>query len=214
MNDDQKRAIKTANEARIIKLGLGVNDWLPILDTPALRPLNEIKARMSVMNALINIAFDAPTALIKQWLEKHQLISHLSASEVQIINTENAALTEDALIELNWYLESLWALMWATNMIDSLNVVQHVGDNQASLLPNLEKNESNQKIDKINSIQSETSLYAMLDYYYRLHWFCVNDRLNQGKQQKVNEGLIVERRKALEWIFNRSGDWDDVAMNT
>ncbi|MNW20348.1 hypothetical protein D3C71_2207160 [compost metagenome] len=53
----------------------------------------------------------------------------------------------------------------------------------------------------------------MLDYYYRLHWYCVDERLN-GRQAKLNEGLIYERRKSLEWAFNRENEWENVEMGT
>jgi Domain of unknown function (DUF4272) len=168
---------------------------------------------MSVMNALINISFGAPTYIIESWLEKHGLSQHLSSSEKRIVSASDHELTEADFNGLHWYLEGLWALMWASNMIDSLEAEQHVGDNQASLMPNLEHDEDNKKIAAINNLRSEIEIYSMLDYYYRLHWYCVDERLN-GKQTTLDEGIIVERRRALEWVFNRSADWDNVEMST
>jgi Domain of unknown function (DUF4272) len=213
MNNDQKQQIKLANDARILNAGYKVCDWLPILEIAQLRSLDDIKGRMSVMNALINISFGAPTYIIESWLEKHDLSQHLSTAEKKIVTANDHELTEADFNGLRWYLEGLWALMWATNMIENLEAEQHVGDNQASLMPNLEHDEDNKKIAVINSIRSETEIYTMLDYYYRLHWYCVDERLN-SKQTKLDEGIIVERRRALEWIFKRSADWDNVEMST
>jgi Domain of unknown function (DUF4272) len=213
MTDDQKQQIKQANDARIVKAGYKVCDWLPILETASLRSLDDIKGRMSVMNALINISFGAPTYIIESWLEKHGLSQHLSSSEKRIVSANDHELTEADFNGLRWYLEGLWALMWASNMIDSLEAEQHVGDNQASLMPNLEHDEDNKKISVINSLRSEIEIYSMHDYYYRLHWYCVDERLN-GKQTTLDEGIVVERRRALEWVFNRSADWDNVEMST
>ena len=53
----------------------------------------------------------------------------------------------------------------------------------------------------------------MLDYYYRLHWYCVDERL-KGENSKLNEGQIYERRKALEWVSDRDCDWDEIEMST
>lgn len=213
ITDNQKQEIKTEHDNIIKQKGYRANDWLPILDTPDLRTIEEIKGRMSVMNALINIAFEAPTIAIKTWLEEQNLSKYLSGSELEILEKQNEELEETEVISLSWYIEALWAFMWLTEMTDQLEAEKHVGDNQASLLPNLEQDEDNSKIADLKNLRSETAIYKMLDYYYRLHWYCVDERIN-GRKPKLNEGQIYERRKALEWVFNRSNDWDDVEMST
>lgn len=213
ITDEQKQKIKAENDNLIKQKGYRVNDWLPILDTPKIRSTEEIKGRMSVMNALINIAFEAPVIAIKTWLEEQELSKYLSGSEIAILEKQNEQLEEAEVISLSWYIEALWAFMWVTEMTEQLEAEIPVGDNQASLLPNLEQDEDNSKIADLKNLRSETAIYKMLDYYYRLHWYCVDERLN-GRKAKLNEGQIYERRKALEWVFNRSADWDDVEMGT
>ena len=61
MTDINREEIKKINDTIIAQKGYRVNDWLPILEMPTLKDIEEIKGRMSVMNALINIAFEAPT---------------------------------------------------------------------------------------------------------------------------------------------------------
>ncbi len=114
---------------------------------------------------------------------------------------------------LRWYLEGLWALMWATNLIDSLDETQWCGEDMMSFLPNLEIGEDNRKIDEISEIRSDVEIYTMLDYYYRLHWYCVDERIN-NREAKINEGIVYERRKALEWLMDNSSDWDEIEMST
>jgi len=213
MTDEQKRQIKSDNDKIISQKGYRVNDWLPILDTPSLRKVEEIRGRMSVMNALINISFEAPTYIIKEWIEAHNLSTFLSNSEKEILKKDNADLTKTEINSLRWYLESLWALMWLTKMIDNLDAEEHVGSNQALLLPNLERGDNNKKLESLQILRSENEIYKMLDYYFRLHWYCVDARLN-GLQAKLNEGQIYERRKSLEWAYNRANDWDNVEMST
>lgn len=213
MTDEQKQQIKSENDQLISKKGFRVNNWLPILDTPKLRTVEEIKGRMSVMNAMINIAFEAPTYIIDEWIKAQKLTVFLSDSERQILAKENEELTEEEVNSLMWYLEALWALMWLAQMVGKLEAEKHVGDDMASLLPNLEDGDTNEKLDNIKEIRPEMEIYTMLDYYYRLHWYCVDERLN-GREPKLNEGQVYERRKALEWAFNRANDWDDVEMGT
>lgn len=81
------------------------------------------------------------------------------------------------------------------------------------MMPDLENDEDNKKIDVLTSLRPELEIYTMLDYYYRLHWYCVDERIN-GRQATLNEGVVFERRRALEWAFSRSADWDNVEMST
>lgn len=213
MTDELKHEIKSKNDKIISEKGLRFNNWLPILETPALRSIEEIKGRMAVMNALINIGFEAPTFIIKDWIEQQNLSKYLSEEEKEILELENDDLTETQINTFLWYLEALWAFMWLTEMIDNLDPEVFVGDEMASLLPNLEQGESNEKLEKLQNIRPEIEVYTMLDFYYRLHWYCVDERIN-NREALLNEGVIYERRKALEWAFNRENDWDNVEMST
>ena len=213
MTVEQKQEIKSQNDKIIAEKGYRVNSWLPILEDPAPRSIEEIKGRVSVMTALINIAFKAPTHIIKNWIEKNDLTRHLSKSESEILSKDNRKLNELEIESLLWYLESLWGLLWVLKMIDNLEAEIHVGDNLVTLVPNLQLNENNDKIAQQQHLQTELDIYIMLDYYYRLHWYCVNERL-PGRQAKLNEGLIYERRKALEWVFDKQSDWDNIEMST
>ena len=213
MTDEQKQQIKSNNNNLIKQKGCRVNDWLPILDTPSLRTIEEIRGRMSVMNALINIAFEAPIYIIREWVESQNLTKFLSNSEKAILKKDNDDLTEIEINSLRWYLEALWALMWLTKMIENLDPEKHIADNMSLLLPNLNQGDTNKKLDSLQNIRQEMEIYTILDYYYRLHWYCVDERLN-GRQSKLNERQISERRKSLEWTCNRENDWDNVEMGT
>lgn len=52
MKDVNREEIKKINDTIIVQKGYRVNDWLPILETPTLKDIEEIKGRMSVMNAI------------------------------------------------------------------------------------------------------------------------------------------------------------------
>jgi len=208
-----KTQIKVANEELIKKAGYHVNDWLPILDTNTLRDVSEIKGRMAAMNALINIAFGAPTSVIDSWLKNNNLENYLSSSEKAVLMKGTDDLTELDVNSLEWYLESLWSFMWLTEMIDDLSPEEYVGDNMASLLPNLKEGENNNKLEFLATVRPIDTAYQMLDYYYRLHWYCVDERL-KGKEVKLNEGVVYHRRKSLEWAFDETADWDQVEMGT
>ncbi|TGD78417.1 DUF4272 domain-containing protein [Hymenobacter wooponensis] len=208
-----RQRVKKESEAKVLALGGRICDWLPLLDAPELREVVDVRGRMSVVNALINISFQAPVAVISAWLAKENLLGHLSPEEAAILAKDDEHLTEQELANLRWNLESLWAMMWATRMVPDLDPGKWCGDNMASLLPNLERGQSNEKLATLNALRPAAELYRMLDFYYRLHWYCVDERMH-GRAATVSESLVYERRKALEWIYNRQYAWDDVEMGT
>ncbi|GAB3240054.1 hypothetical protein GCM10027346_33800 [Hymenobacter seoulensis] len=208
-----RQRIKAESEAKVLALDGRICDWLPLLDAPELRGVEEIRGRMSVLNALINISFRASIAVIRDWLTQENLLAYLSAEEAAILAKEDEQLTEQELTNLRWNLESLWAMMWATRMIHDLDPVKWCGDNMASLLPNLEKGQNNEKLAGLQNLRQAAELYRMLDFYYRLHWYCVDERIH-GRAPIVSESLVYERRKALEWIYNSQYQWDEVEMST
>lgn len=128
---------------------------------------------MPVMNALVNISFEAPISYIRKWIEKHNLTSHLSNWENEISLKDNEELTNYELNSLRWYLEALWALMWVTKMIADLDETQWCGENIATMSPNLEQDESNEKIGQLSELRTDGEIYKMFDLYYR----CIDERI-------------------------------------
>jgi hypothetical protein len=208
-------SIKRDNEAIIRKHGGQICDWLPWPDpdTPA-RDVQAVARRALVLNAMLQIAFKAPIPIIKQWISANGLDDDLVDSERAILAKTNADLTEQEEANLFWYLEALWALAWAGGLIDHLPFDKPVGDNLASLSPNLQQNEDGSKFLKHMRLRPHDALFRMLDLYYRLHWWTRNAQL-QGKQTgDVSIDIIMQRRKALEWVLNAKDDWDNVEMST
>ncbi|WP_413512834.1 DUF4272 domain-containing protein [Myroides odoratus] len=213
LKEEQRLTIKEANIARITAKKYRCIDWLPIMEDPNLRSQEELIGRMSVMNALINISFDAPVATVQQWIEDNQLTVYLSDWEREILGKTQADLDQYEINTLRWYLEGLWALMWATQMIPDLDETQWNEESMASMLPNLEEGEDNAILNQIKTMHTAEELYTMLDYYFRLHWYCVDERL-QEKEAVINEGIVYERRRALEWLLDGNSNWDEIEMGT
>lgn len=212
MTEEQKVQIRNTNIQLLQSQKINLSASLPIIELQTPRDLEEIKGRMAVMNALVNISFDAPTFMIEEWVEAFNLSPFLSEWEYEVLQTENEDLEELDYNSLRWYLEGIWAFLWAVDLISTLDESNWCGNNMISLLPNLEKAENNSKIKKIKSLRATEEIYQMLDYYTLLHYYCTYES-QQGRDPKVNEGLVYERRKALEWLMNKELDWDEVNLN-
>ena len=63
-------------------------------------------------------------------------------------------------------------------------------------------------------LRSRDELFRMLDLHYRLHWWTRNAQLTGKDTGVVRLDIIMERRKALEWVMDPACDWDNVEMST
>lgn len=207
-------AVKANSERIILAAGGQTLDLLPIIGQTGLRKNSELISRSLILNALINIHFNAPTGIIKAWVEKHQLTAHLSVSERDLLTKENQELSEQERVNLFWYIEALWALMWAGSLIDELPVDRPVEDYMASLTPNVQLDEGTEKFSERMRLRPHNDLYAMLDLYYRAHWYARNAQLNGKPSGNFSIDVIMERRRSLEWLLDPKSDWDNTNSST
>ena len=206
---------KKESERIISEKGGKTPDWLPILERAKdMRSNEELIDRALILNALINIYFEAPIPIIKDWIEQHGLAPALSEYEKKVLDRDSKDLSEQERINIHWYIEALWALMWAGNMIDDLPIDRHVEDYQVELCPNLEKGEDDSKFRQNMRIRTKEEVFKKLDLYFRTHWYTRNGVLNKCPTGKMNDGVIMERRKALEWVIDNTLDWDNIPLNT
>lgn len=215
MDLKEARRIKIESERIIKKSGGRVCDWLPIIDpNKSLRTEEDIVNRSLVLNALSMIYFKAPIGIVRDWIHSNNLNSSLSNKEKALLDKDNRDLEEQELIDLFWYIEALWALMWVGNLIDDIPFDKPVEDYMASLTPDLQNNEDGSKFMKNMKIREQEEIYKKLDLYFRIHWFTEDSRINNYPTGKIDPDIIIERRKALEWVLDKDLDWDDIPLNT
>jgi hypothetical protein len=208
------QAVKKESEEIILRAGGQICDWLPHIERKKLRSRDEIVARALVLNAMLQIHFGAPTEVIEDWIERNDLTNSLSPREADILSTDNDELSEQELTDLFWYIEALWALMWVGSLIDEMPFDRPVENFMASLAPNLQINEDGSKFSKKMKIRPYDDIFRMLDLYFRLHWYARNGELTGNSTEPVSHDIIMERRKALEWVLAPDEEWDDIALNT
>ncbi|MFL5537927.1 MAG: DUF4272 domain-containing protein [Longimicrobiaceae bacterium] len=64
------------------------------------------------------------------------------------------------------------------------------------------------------SARPHSELLAMLDLYYRLHWYAEDGRLNGYPTPDVSLDVVTEWRRALKWVLDPETGWDDVDLST
>jgi hypothetical protein len=206
--------VKTRSEATVLQAGGRVCDWLPYIDRQEPRDQNDLIGRALILNALINIPFGAPVQVIRDWINANKLATYLSPSERALLQKRNEDLSEQDAANLKWSIEALWALIWAGELVADLPIDTHVPDTMAAMIPNLQRNEGGEKFSQRMHLRPFAELYQMLDLYYRTHWFTEDGRINGYETGAISGDIVMERRKALEWLLDASVDWDDISLDT
>ena len=62
-------------------------------------------------------------------------------------------------------------------------------------------------------IRPITEIQEQSDLLYRMHWYARNSSLT-GKECELSEGIVSERRRAIDWAYGVEEDWDGVPMDT
>ena len=203
-------AIKKKSEEIILKAGGKILDWLPTIDLTSPRPLSEIIDRALVLNAMYQLCLKAPKNVIANWLLENDLIDNLSPDEYSILARYDDPITQNEMNFIYWLIEALWALVWVTKLIKNLPFDKAVGNELASLSPNLQLGEDGAKYLNRMQLRSFSELYEMRDLYYRLHWWVHHHQNDVPNDFFVR---ILIRRKALEWVLDCETDWDDVDLS-
>jgi hypothetical protein len=167
------------------------------------------------MHAVLQLAFGAPKAVIGRWLRENGLLSALSNREQGILASPDAELDSQTKTDLYWYIEAVWALVWVGSLIPELEVTKCVGGNLASLLPDLRTGASASGFRSRFALRSLPEVFRALDLYYRAHWYARDGQLHGYPTTPFDLHIIIERRKALEWVCDASiNDWDETPDDT
>ena len=184
---------------------------------PLMRSNEELINRALILCALCNIAcIEAPIHEIKSWIEQYNLTSFLSESEKILLDKKNEDLTKQEIIDISWFVESLWALVWAGGLIKNLPVDddQDAGNNYVKSFPDFREREGVSKFRHKMRIRTIEEICEKLNLYCDAHWYAKDGRINNYPTGKMDEEIIRERRKSLEWIMDDSLDWDNIPLDT
>ena len=167
------------------------------------------------MNAMIQIHFGAPVGVVRSWIERNALGDHLSSRERKLLEGSDEDVSEQDSTDLFWSIEALWALAWVGGLISDIPIDGRVGSELASLMPDLQVNETAGGFMARFKLRSAAEIYGKLDLYYLAHWYARDGQLNRRDTAPFSLDVIMERRKALEWVMDRTiEDWEETPADT
>ncbi|MFN9366686.1 MAG: DUF4272 domain-containing protein [Planctomycetota bacterium] len=190
---------------------LRINDTLPFIESPQeLQPQSpdDVARRAIVLGHIIGIGFGQPGAKMKAPLEEFGLFRYTSANETRLLNANTY--TEQEKVNATWLVECMQALGWCLGLVN-LDPFAGCDDNLASHFPRPFTDPSDFIANA--KLRPFPELYQQADLHYRLHWLARDARLN-GYDSPVKEGVIQERRKAIDWVVGVEADWDEMPMDT
>lgn len=206
--------IKNRNTKLLKKQGIIVVNHLPYLDLPKFRNPQVIARRTLILSALFQLYLEAPNDVVQSWLEENNLIQFLTKKEKYILKTNFEDLQEQDKIDVYWYLESIWAFAWAGGLHNNLTFNSEAEETLASLIPNIQLNEKTDDFILNFELRDNNEIFETLDKFYRAHWFARRTSFKKGENNIVDLDIIIERRKALEYICYHEYTWDDIPMGT
>ncbi|WP_265595135.1 DUF4272 domain-containing protein [Haloferula sp. BvORR071] len=206
-----REQVKADNNALLHSWGFPVNEALPLLEEESeLNPRGaaDVARRCMVLGYVVGIGFGADTADLKAALEEWGLWPYTSGRERELLSRIKHSKQER--IDITWLEECLQSFAWCLGL-DELPRLHCCGEELASKFP--EPYTDPADFIAAAKLRPFEEIYREADFHYRLHWATRDARL-KNEEFPVSEGLIRERRKALDWALGVEADWDEVPADT
>ena len=181
-----------------------------------MRDVDSVAARCHAIAAALALQHGAPPDRIRRALRDNDLERWLAAREERFLrHLEGEVQMDDeerhqATVDISWREEALWALMWSIELVDDMppDELCSRGPFYERLAPDVDPAKGRTDV----LLRPLDEIAVMLDFYYCLHWHARNAQYHgQRWDSKIAPGAVLERRRALEWLFQDVA-WDDVDL--
>ena len=212
---------KEVNDEKIKAQGIAVNPYLPFTaadDEVKLKSFDEICNRAIASLLTVQIALDAANGEHKEAIEyfsdvmdRYGIKDKLNANEQAVYD---GTFDQQQLANVAWEYECYWALVWALGLIgsDELEKVGEICDCEKAIAF---VRDNGNDLRAICRLRSKEEILDELDYFYRLHWACVQHRIKPDTPiGSMDEEVVMERRRGLEWLISDKDDWFDISLDT
>lgn len=192
------------------RLGYPRPHTLPLLDSEQdLRPLREIESRALVLSAVVAASYGFPRDRVVAWLEQEELVSALSEVERSFL-FDGSGLAQQFQVQV----ECLCVFAWALEFLPALDFAEPSPNSLVTVFPDFRQTESGARFRRQARLRDLGSVLSACDLAYCLHWgihqAAVSSNVMPGR---VPPHVVIERRRALEWLLSRES-WDDVSLDT
>ena len=207
-------ARRAKNNKTIKGMGLPVLEDLPVVEdekTANLRSPEEIAKRCLASTICAIKGETKDQILVDSLIKDYSAATHFSREEKQFI--ANLKPPQQDLIDFAWRYECVHVFLWAMGAREALSGPNEICPVSEDM--KLIKRAGPAKFVADSKRRAPQEILDMADFYYRLHWAAIDLRLKGKKSDLLDEGVIRERHRALNWLIGYlNQEWDDVTTDT
>ena len=123
---------------------------------------------------------------------------------------------ESVAVNVSWTVECSYSLAWVLGLVKTEEMENPNSPNDAGgLFRFLQPFHDFENFEASCNMRKPSEIMDMLDLYYNYHWACVDHRINPNTNcGELDEEVVMERRKALEWLICKDQNWDSISLDT
>lgn len=202
--------LKSDNEAALSAKNIKVITHLPQIETfeeVSPKSAQIVAERVCAISYIIGLGYGAKKRKLRNSLKTFNLWSSVTSSEKKSLR--DFSISEQEKANYQWMCEAVQALAWSLGLVE-MDHFTHCDNDLISKIPmDVDPGEfiKSAKLRPIEDIQQQ------VDLLYRMHWYAKNSRL-EGKSCQLDLSIIMERRRAIDWVYGTAEDWYDVDLST
>lgn len=155
--------------------------------------------------------YEESRSLFTDYLKKFGVENSLNQKEKKLF--DGSYDMQDAL-DVSWSYESYWSLVWALGLVKDIEYPYDICDCEKaiSMVIRCDSFEDFKSKCKLRDIEE---ILDMVDLYFRYDWATTENRIRpETPIGKLNPGVVVERRRGLEWLISEESDWNEISLDT
>jgi hypothetical protein len=204
-SDIRHRSLKLARE-----LGYAINGTLPLLDDGirVTRDRNAIVDRSLCLYGTLSAAYGFGRDHALKWLGDQGLLERCTLVEREFLNDGPPSPSE-----MKKRVEGLYVLAWALGLYEDLDFTRVCPSDLVLKFPNIKLKALSTRFRDAVAAIDPSRIVDMVDLAFCVHWAVREKELAGRAKGPLPEYIVVERRRALEWLVSKD-DFEDVALDT
>ncbi len=205
---------KRRSEAKVKELGLPWLESLPVVEGEAKlqpRKQDEVVARTLATEFAAIKGEGEDQKILEALIKDFGAETFFSPKERAFV--KNPSPPQQDRVDFAWRYECGHVFLWALGYLPALNAPDKIADVAPEV--RLIKARGSEKFASEAKLRSSAELLDQADLHYRLLWAAVDLRIKGKSNSAINEEIIQERLRALNWLIrSMNQEWDDVTTDT
>lgn len=212
---------KAASEAYLRANGIGVFEGLPMVppaEAVTVKPFDAVCKRAAAALIMTQAALEIgrqnykDVGFFMQMLGTYGVRDVLNKTEQKLAS---GMFEQQDVVNVVWEYECCWALFWALGLVEDIRDASAICDCERAIHLVADAKDM-AGFQAQCRLRSTDEILDMLDLYYRYHWACVQHKHIDPSCPvgSLNEEVVYERRRGLEWLISEEDDWHDISLDT